>query len=103
MDPVGNNTWYYVHTLAVFYIDQVLVRGPDKNLCDDPPGNPPMPVTSGGGFIGCLKGWFVNYVTAARSTPKARSALEASPFSSSAHLTQAHEEGRRAGRRGVSV
>ena len=28
-DPHGNNTWYYVHTLAVFYIDEVLVQGND--------------------------------------------------------------------------
>lgn len=70
VDPIGNNTWYYVHTLAVFYIDQVLVRGPDKEQCDDPPGNPPMPVTSGAGFIGCLKGWFVNYVTSGPVDPE---------------------------------
>jgi hypothetical protein len=26
-------------------------------------------VTSGGGFLGCLKGWFVNYVTAGPIIP----------------------------------
>ena len=38
--------------------------------CDDPPGNPPMPVTSGAGFLGCIKGWFVNYVTAGPVDPE---------------------------------
>ena len=64
VDPVGNNTWYYVHTLAVFYIEHVLVQGSDVDECAAAPGGPPVPVTNGGGFLGCLKGWFVNYVTA---------------------------------------
>jgi Flp pilus assembly protein TadG len=54
VDPVGNNTWYYVHTVAVFYIDQVLVQGNDVNACASPPGSPRVPVTNGGGFLGCL-------------------------------------------------
>ena len=28
-----------------------------------------MPVTNGAGFLGCLKGWFVNYVTAGPIVP----------------------------------
>ena len=70
VDPVGNNTWYYVHTLAVFYIDQVLVQGANKNDCASPPGGPLVPVTHGAGFLGCLKGWFVNYVTAGPVDPE---------------------------------
>jgi hypothetical protein len=69
VDPAGNNTWYYVHTLAVFYIEQVLVQGSNVDECAQPPGGPPVPVTSGGGFLGCLKGWFVNYVTSGPITP----------------------------------
>jgi hypothetical protein len=67
-DPVGNNTWYYVHTLAVFYIEEVLVQGSDVDECAGPPGLYPPPDTSGG-FLGCLKGWFVNYVTDGPVTP----------------------------------
>lgn len=69
VDPVGNNTWYYVHTLAVFYIQEVLVQGSNVNECGSPPGGPVPPVTTGGGFLGCLKGWFVNYVTAGPIIP----------------------------------
>jgi hypothetical protein len=69
VDPVGNNTWYYVHTLAVFYMDQVLVQGSNVDDCAHAPGSPLVPVTSGGGFLGCLKGWFVNYVTSGPIVP----------------------------------
>lgn len=65
----GNNTWYYVHTLAVFYIDQVLVQGSNVGQCASPPGTPLVPVTTGTGFLGCFKGWFVNYVTAGPIVP----------------------------------
>jgi Putative Flp pilus-assembly TadE/G-like len=70
VDPVGNNTWYYVHTLAVFYIHQVLVQGPNVDECASPPGGPPVPVTRGSGFLGCIKGWFVNYVTSGPVDPE---------------------------------
>jgi Flp pilus assembly protein TadG len=69
VDPAGNNTWYYVHTLAVFYIDQVLVQSSDVDECTSAPGSPLVPVTTGAGFMGCLKGWFVNYVTAGPIIP----------------------------------
>jgi hypothetical protein len=70
VDTVGNNTWYYVHTLAVFYIDQVLVAGSEGDDCNDPPGSPLVPTTdTGAGFLGCVKGWFVNYVTAGPIIP----------------------------------
>ena len=68
VDPRGNNTWYYVHTLAVFYIEQVLVQGSNVNQCASAPGLYPPPTTSGG-FLGCLKGWFVNYVTSGPIVP----------------------------------
>jgi Flp pilus assembly protein TadG len=70
VDPVGNNTWYYVHTLAVFYIHDVLVQGSEGDDCNNPPGNPLVPTTdTGAGFLGCIKGWFVNYVTAGPIIP----------------------------------
>jgi hypothetical protein len=69
VDPAGNNTWYFVHTLAVFYIEQVLVQGSDIDACASAPGSPLVPVTSGAGFLGCLKGWFVNYITAGPIIP----------------------------------
>lgn len=69
VDTVGNNTWYYVHTLAVFYIEQVLVQGGNIDQCASPPGTPLVPVTTGAGFLGCLKGWFVNYVTSGPIVP----------------------------------
>lgn len=69
VDPVGNNTWYYVHTFAVFYIEQVLVSGSNVDDCASAPGTPTVPVTTGGGFLGCLKGWFVNYVTSGPIVP----------------------------------
>lgn len=67
-DPAGNNTWYYVHTLAVFYIEHVFVQGSNVDQCSSAPGLYPAPTTSGG-FLGCLKGWFVNYVTSGPITP----------------------------------
>jgi hypothetical protein len=69
VDPVGNNTWYYVHTLANFYVQEVLVQGSNVDDCASAPGTPLVPVTSGSGFLGCLKGWFVNYVTAGPIIP----------------------------------
>ena len=69
VDPTGNNTWYYVHTLGVFYIHQVFVQGSNIDDCASPPGSPLVPFTTGGGFFGCLKGWFVNYVTAGPIVP----------------------------------
>ncbi len=69
VDPVGNNTWYYVHTLAVFYIHTIHVQGSNVADCASAPGSPTVPVTNGAGFLGCLKGWFVNYVTSGPITP----------------------------------
>jgi Flp pilus assembly protein TadG len=68
-DPTGNNTWYYVPALGTFYIDQVLVQGSNVAQCASPPGHPLVPVTNGAGFLGCLKGWFLNYVTSGPIVP----------------------------------
>jgi hypothetical protein len=70
VDPTGNNTWYYVHTLAVFMIDNVLIQGSEGDDCNNLPGTPLVPTTdTGTGFLGCIKGWFVNYVTAGPIIP----------------------------------
>lgn len=69
VDPAGNNTWYYVHTLAVFHIQSIHVQGSNVDDCASPPGGPTVPVTTGTGFLGCLKGWFVNYVTSGPIIP----------------------------------
>ena len=63
-DPgvAGNNTWYYVHTVGVFYIDKVFVQSNNVDACTSAPGKPLVPVDKGAGFLGCLKGWFVKYV-----------------------------------------
>ena len=68
-DPVGNNTWYYVHTLGNFYIQEVNVQGSNVDRCASPPGHPVVPITTGGGFLGCLKGWFVNYISSGPIVP----------------------------------
>jgi hypothetical protein len=68
-DPNGNNTWYYVHTLGNFYIQEVNIQGANVDKCAAPPGSPVVPITTGGGFLGCLKGWFVNYITAGPIVP----------------------------------
>jgi Flp pilus assembly protein TadG len=69
-DPVGNNTWYYVHTLANFYLYEVDVKGSNVDKCKNPPGTPPVLDTgTTSGFVGCLKGWFVNFVTSGPVVP----------------------------------
>ena len=50
VDPVGNNTWYYVHTLAVFYIHEVLVQGSNVGRMRQPSGRSPGSVTHGSRF-----------------------------------------------------
>lgn len=69
VDPTGNNTWYYVHTIATFYMHEVLVQGSNAGDCASPPGSPLVPVTHGSGFLGCLKGWFVEYVVSGPINP----------------------------------
>ena len=68
-DPTGNNTWYYVHTLGNFYLREVFVQGSNTAECGSPPGHTPVPFTTGGGFLGCLKGWFINYVSSGPIVP----------------------------------
>ena len=64
VDPAGNNTWYYVHTLAVFYPHEFNVSGKNVDRCASAPGTPTFVGDNGTGFLGCIKGWFVSYVIA---------------------------------------
>ncbi len=69
-DPVGNNTWHYVHTLANFYFYEIDVQGSNVDRCKNPPGTPPVLSTdTSSGFVGCFKGWFVNYLTSGPIVP----------------------------------
>jgi hypothetical protein len=70
-DPAGNNTWYYVVAMGVFYIDNVYVQGSNVDECTTEPGEPLIEFTTGGGFYGCLKGWFVNWITSGPIVPGA--------------------------------
>ncbi len=76
VDPAGNNTWYFVIQLNNFYIQEVDVQGANVNKCANPPGSPQVPVTTGAGFLGCLKGWFLNYITAGPIVPGGCDALD---------------------------
>lgn len=68
-NPNGDNTWYYVQQLNVFYMDKVYVQGSNVDQCTTGPGYPQVPTDSGTGFLGCLKGWFVDYVTSGPIVP----------------------------------
>ena len=47
------------------------MQGGNIDQCMAPPGSPQVldTGTTGAGFAGCLKGWFVNYVTAGPIVP----------------------------------
>lgn len=56
----GNNLYYHVPYWAGFKLDGAYTGGNDAE-CDQAPGSPPA---GGNGATGCLKGWFVDIVTA---------------------------------------
>lgn len=56
----GNNLYYHVPDWAFFKLDGAFVGG-DDDECDDGPGSPPA---GGNGATGCLKGWFVDIMSA---------------------------------------
>ena len=68
LDPVGNNTWYYVHTLAVFYIQEVMSRAPTWTSAPRP-GTPEVPVTTWCRFPWLPEGLVCEYVTAGPIRP----------------------------------
>ena len=56
----GNNLYYHVNKFAGFYLDHAYIQGSNERACNNPPGTTPA---GGNGGTGCLKGWFVRYVT----------------------------------------
>jgi hypothetical protein len=56
----GNSFHYHIPYWVGFKLDGPFVSGSDSE-CNQLPGNPPA---GGNGATGCLKGWFVNKVTA---------------------------------------
>jgi Flp pilus assembly protein TadG len=63
VDPTtgGNNTWYHIPYLAAFVLDRAYVQGANVNACASAPGQPTVNPSSPD-FLGCLKGWFVDYI-----------------------------------------
>jgi Flp pilus assembly protein TadG len=60
-DPTGNNTWYHVPYYTVFWLERAYIQGANVNDCASPPGSP-LVRTGTPDFLGCLKGWFVEWV-----------------------------------------
>jgi hypothetical protein len=56
----GNNFYYHIPKFAYFMLDQAYTGGTNPPECSQAPGSPP---SGGNGATGCLKGWFINYVT----------------------------------------
>jgi Flp pilus assembly protein TadG len=68
VDPVGNNTYYHIPYLAAFHLDQAYIQGANVNSCATDPGNPHVDPSTPG-FLGCLKGWFVDYILPGEVNP----------------------------------
>jgi hypothetical protein len=68
-NPNGDGTYYYVQQLNVFYMDRVYVKANNVDECTTGPGYPVVPVDHGTGFLGCMKGWFVDWITAGPIVP----------------------------------
>lgn len=52
-DPSGNNTWYHIPYFTTFWLDRAYIQGNNSKACQPYEGQ---------GFLGCLHGWFVNYI-----------------------------------------
>jgi Flp pilus assembly protein TadG len=61
-DPSGNNTWYHIPYFTTFWVYEAYIQGADVADCASEPGTPETIVARSPGFLGCLKGWFVEYV-----------------------------------------
>ena len=61
-NPSGNNTWYHVPYFTNFWVYQAYIQGANLNQCTSKPGTPETIDPSSPGFLGCIKGWFVEYV-----------------------------------------
>jgi hypothetical protein len=63
VDPTGNNTYYHIPYLASFLLDRAMTQGANVDECND--HNPlatPQLIGTTPDFLGCLTGWFVDYV-----------------------------------------
>jgi putative Flp pilus-assembly TadE/G-like protein len=63
VDPIGNNTYYHVPYLASFHLDEAIIQGANVDDCNN--HNPlaePQLISTTPEFLGCLTGWFVDYV-----------------------------------------
>jgi Flp pilus assembly protein TadG len=56
----GNNLYFHIPKFAGFLLDRAYIQGNNSGDCNSPPGTTPA---GGNGGTGCLKGWFVRYVT----------------------------------------
>jgi hypothetical protein len=59
----GENLWYHVPRFAKFLLAEAHIAGNDHPECNSGPGGPPV---GGNGSTGCLKGWFVRFITHGR-------------------------------------
>jgi hypothetical protein len=59
-EGVGNNTYYHVPKFTGFLLDRAYISGANHPECNSSPG---QPFVGGNGSTGCLKGWFIRYVT----------------------------------------
>ena len=55
----GNNLYYHIPVFGAFLLDHAYIQGRNDE-CNAAPGGPPV---GGNGGTGCLKGWFVRWVT----------------------------------------
>jgi len=55
----GNNLYYHIPVFGAFLLDHAYINGSDPE-CNRAPGGPPV---GGNGSTGCIKGWFIRYVS----------------------------------------
>lgn len=58
---VGDNNYYDVHFWVGFKLDRAYTQGADVE-CRQAPGTPQLDHPEPPGKVGCLKGWFVDYI-----------------------------------------
>jgi len=56
----GNNTWYHIPKFTGFFLDRAYTSGSDVANCNSAPGSP---FVGGNGSVGCMKGWFIYFLT----------------------------------------
>jgi Putative Flp pilus-assembly TadE/G-like len=56
----GNNLYFHIPLFGAMLLDEVHTHGGNATACNSAPGGPP---TLGNGSNGCLKGWFVRFIS----------------------------------------